>query len=304
MTIIENLNIDNLPNSYDQWIKVIEELKQKLGKDIDLNELAKTLMFAADHLKSLNKYEDSRKILQEALKYTEETDNKALTADILVELSKIYQIEQDFDDAYQFQEQALKLYKDTYGEISEQVAAAYNNLAIIVTNLGYYELAEKFLNKHLEISEKLNLPEEFKVASLINMAGIVQFLGKNHKALDLLREAQLILEKQEPVNKQLLAKIYNNQALVNSELEHYDLALTLLDKAIEIFEENPEVNTNILYVAYYNKAETLYKKGDKLEAIKFLDKSIDIYKRLYPMNTNEINELEQTRENWTNELKL
>ncbi len=300
--MLEILDIDTLPNSYDQWMQVIEQLKQKIGKNLDLNELTKTLMFAADHLKTINKYEDARKILNQALKYAQLADNKALTADILVELSIIYQAEQDYDDAYKFQEQALKLYIEIYGEISEKAAIAYNNLAIIISNLGYYELAEKFMNKHIQIAEKLELPVNIKISSLINLAAISHLSEKYHKALDYLRQAQLIIEKEMPDNQSLLGKIYNNQGLINSELGHYDLALRLYDKAIEIFEENPLANSSMLYSLYYNKAETLFLKGDKIEAIKLLDKSIGIFKKLNPTNTQEIKELEQLREQWTKQL--
>ncbi|AEH25301.1 tetratricopeptide repeat protein [Pyrococcus yayanosii] len=116
-------------------------------------------------------------------------------------------------------------------EKAEELAKKSEDYELYKLVLYYY--AEVFGIDKLEDFEKLAEKDGFEVK--FHLADLHFLLGNPEKALEIYRG--LIEEEASRGNRENLAKVYYNMALIHEELHEYEKALELLKKAEEILEE-------------------------------------------------------------------
>lgn len=207
----------------------------------------------------------------------------------------------NYDKAMKYNNIALKLRIEIFGENHIQVADCYNNIG---TNYYYkndFEKAFDFFQKAIEIQRK-NLGENsIYVAKSYNNLGIVCYeIGNYDKALGFYLKAvnikKIILGESTPE----IALGYNNIAEVFIQKKDFDTALEYTSNAIEILK-NKYTNANSDLAYSYQNMGTIYsEKGNFNTALSYYQKALQIRKNLYgnhhpelAFNFNKIGKLYQ-----------
>lgn len=104
--------------------------------------------------------------------------------------------------------------------------------------------------------------EEDTFEAKFQLADLYYLLGELEKSLDLYRA--LLEEETEKGNKENIAKIYYNMALIHEEIQEYEKALELMEKAEEIYRELGK-EEEVLHIAVY-KAYVTFEMGEPYKA--------------------------------------
>lgn len=197
-----------------------------------------------------------------------------------------------------------------------ELAKAYNSYGIYLLVTGKYQQALGYLNKSLEINQRLNLPD---VADNLNNIGIVnenmgeyraafdhykQALDYNHGRLGLYHIAtannyinlgtacirlgryddakayfdttMLVYNKKLPKGHPDFAALYNNLGAVANARGDYRMAIENFENALKISEKNLGENHPDVANIYANTGILLLNRGDTNKALAFFKKAYDI----------------------------
>ena len=151
--------------------------------------------------------------------------------------------------------------KDTYGEESEQVAAALNNLALMHQNLGQFDKAESLYHQAIEITRKTIGEDHPSFAMrLNNLASLYWHMGRYEEAEPLYHQAIKITRKTIGEDHPDFAIGLNNLAGLYEDMGRYAEAEPLFHQAMEIDrkalgEDHPLFATDLnnLGVLYYHQ---------------------------------------------------
>jgi tetratricopeptide (TPR) repeat protein len=106
-----------------------------------------------------------------------------------VNLGKVYQSQQKYEDAEKLYLRAIKIQEQISGAESLDVGYALNNLGLLYAEQKNYDKAEEILRRALKIREKLLSSNDADIAvTLVN-------LGKVYSDQDKLTEAEVIYHK-------------------------------------------------------------------------------------------------------------
>jgi len=111
---------------------------------------------------------------------------------------------------------------------------------------------------------------------LLHLAEEYRISGLKEKALDLVSQLELILEKKESEDKQLLYKFLHLKGKIFSNLGRYQEAIVLFDSAILFIENNFGKNTPYLIKIINYKGVTAYFLGDQELAMQSYKKALKV----------------------------
>lgn len=150
-------------------------------------------------------------------------------------------------------------------ELAEALEKA-EKLALECKDFELYKLVVYYEHELLEvdkISEFEKLAEELDTFEVkFHLADLYYLLGELEKSLAMYRG--LLEEETEKGNKENIALIYYNMALIHEELQEYEKALELMNKAKEIYEELGR-EEDVLHVEVYIGYLT-FEMGDQYKA--------------------------------------
>jgi len=113
---------------------------------------------------------ESERLLKAALKEAENLKNNELIADGSVNLAKVYQSQQKYDEAEKLYLRAIKIQEQIDGQESLSVSYALSNLGLLYAEQEKYDKAEEILRRALTIREKLLEPNDSNIAiTLVNL---------------------------------------------------------------------------------------------------------------------------------------
>jgi tetratricopeptide (TPR) repeat protein len=137
----------------------------------------------------------------------------------------------DFDNALKACEESLRLYSQVEDLVGQ--ARAYNNLAIVHSDLGDWEKSSEAYHKSLIMNQKIgNIQEQGFVAN--NLGNIHQYQGDWDRAVELYKESNAIWKK---IGAPLPdAVTLSNLAQVHIYRENLEEALESLSQSQAIFE--------------------------------------------------------------------
>ena len=147
-----------------------------------------------------------------------------------------------------------------------EVLEKAEKLALECEDFELYKLTIYYFHELLEIdkiSEFEKLAEEkdtFEVK--FELADLYYLIGELEKSFDLYRA--LLEEETEKGNKENIAKIYYNMALIHEELQEYEKALELMEKAEEIYRELGK-EEQVLRVSIH-RAYVIFESGESYTA--------------------------------------
>ena len=234
-------------------------------------------------IKSFNTQIAYSKELQHRFEYVQiveyiekyDTELKALAYN---ELSNIYRVLGNLDNAKQYGEKAKKIALSLFPEDNAFVAFIYNDLAIILIQLGDYAGAKQLLGKIRTYKEK-NFGEEHPtiVVLYLNLASVLLYLGDFVGAKQLLEKSMKSSEKNFGMEHPTTIVSYSNMAAVLNSLGDYADAKGFLEKAMSINEKLFGVEHHSTADLYSNLAEVLKTLGDYGGAKQLSEKAMMIY---------------------------
>ena len=186
----------------------------------------------------------------------------------------------DFEGALLFYLRGLRQSITQGGEINENVALCYNNIADVLEELGEFDKVMTYHEKALEIRRAIFGENHPDIASTYhNIASVYSLFGEYAKSLEMYKSALDIFLECYGSNHIGTFETYHNIGYVYTELGEYNEALKYTKTAMDIIqavysENHPDV------AVCYNSLGSIYEYiGDYTSAMEAYMKSLSIAKQ-------------------------
>lgn len=199
----------------------------------------------------------------------------------------------DYTQALDYEEKSLKILIRIYGENSEKLIEAYNNIAETYTFLGNYDQSEALHLKNIRIKSDHQFPEdhiEF-AKSYNNLGSLYYFMDKYDDAIASYYKALPIWRRHKESN--YLCATLTNLGNAYYRLKKYSEAVNSLKEAVDIREHELNPDHPDLGKTYFSYAPSLAATGQLDSAMLYLNKALDIFRIAYPPNHPLIADVEE-----------
>jgi len=263
----------------DEALKLWEGSEER-----SVEKLMKLKMWKASALDSLGRYEESKEIYEEVLRWQIENlgEEHPDVAWSLHNIGLVYNELGEYGKALEYYEKSLEMSKKIYGDEHPNVAANLNNIGLVYKNLGEYDKALGYYEKSLEISKKILGEEHLAVATSLNNIGNVYCnLGEYEKALEYYEKSLEIRKRILGYEHPDVATSLNNIGLIYDKLGKYAKALEYYEKSLEIKMKILGVEHLAVATSLNNIGNVYCNLGEYEKALEYYEKSIEIKKRIY-----------------------
>ncbi len=179
---------------------------------------------------------------------------------------KFGRIEEAWSDviqAYNYYKNILPKTEEEALSLKQQQAATINNLGCILSKMGEYKEAKKYIEQAFNEYKKLYDYESYSMAWSYTNMGVIEYKLKHYKNADLyFREVLEISKIIFPENNFQNAIFYSNFAITCSKLKQFNDAVSYIDKSISIIKGIPSHRKSDLLVLLMLKLEILYEIKD------------------------------------------
>lgn len=185
----------------------------------------------------------------------------------------------DYDQAEDYYRKAEKGLEQVYGDKPHpEMAAFYDEYALLYDNMGKYEKALSLLEKALKIKEQTLKREHPDIVQSYGSIGLIYYeLTKYDEALSNLNEALEIADKIWSGSFSFKADIYNNLGLVYRNKGNYQKAEEFYNKALDIRTEIYPSNHPMVLSILNNIAQVYASEERNAEAINLFEAVIRDY---------------------------
>nr|MDA3839330.1 tetratricopeptide repeat protein [Candidatus Delongbacteria bacterium] len=246
-------------NLYDKIIATLQYTKK------DNKKLRMTVFYKKGEIYQLTgDYSNAIKQLEHSLELAEHIDEYDTIADssyLLGDLFKVTQSNNNYDEYYN---KALTATKSTDNKIIKY----YKTMGIIYSRQLNFMLALNNFNTMLEESKKQN--------DDLNYSTALQLIGETYKNMSLFKDALECFTERIEIEIELddmyrLMELYNSLALVNYELENYDVSLKYFNMQLELAIQIGDKGS--LAIAYKKIADINFNilKNNKLAINNYLN---------------------------------
>jgi len=224
------------------------------------------------------------KLLEDVLEKTEKENSPQTELDLALiyqSIGNMYLSKNDENKAVKFWDKSIDSSIKKYGEESFQTLNHYYNISQSLIKRNKYKISQKYVEKNMELCQKLFKPNVPKVAESFLMGGAMNFLTNNYdKALDCYTKATNILsEYPNEYNEQVsfayltMTEIYLAKKKVPEARQCFEKALNI---AIKI--AGPEsMKVGELYHFWGDQMK--YKVMNPKDALAHYFKAMDIYRK-------------------------
>ena len=216
---------------------------------------------------------------EKALTYANSNREKA---DVLSNLGSSYRLCGNERKALEYNQEALSLMKELYGEYHPEVALEYNNVGANYREFGDYQKALEYQNNALQIWKKVYGDDHPMVASLLNIVSVT------YKVLSAYQDSLECGEKSLAIRRNLfgdnhpdVAQSYNNTGSIYRELQSFDKALEYQNKSLIIRQALFGDNHPSVGISLHDLSLTYSAMGLKLEALKYGKKALTCWERVF-----------------------
>jgi tetratricopeptide (TPR) repeat protein len=231
----------------------------------------------------LHQYHEAEQHFKQALKQEEKSKTPtASLGNIYGYLGYITNKLADTQQAIDYHERALAIYKQVYGEQHPAVATTLNNMGTAYNSLGDAKRALTYFQQALTIDKQISGEQHPDVAiSLNNMGEAYHSLGDAEQALDYYQQALTIWKQVYGEQHPNVAILQNNMGEAYRSLGDTKQALTYYQQALAIQkqvygEQHPQValSLNNMGLAYGIL-------GDAKQALTYFQQALAIKKQVY-----------------------
>jgi len=241
-------------------IAEINSLKNIINTTKDDSVKLITYLLLSDKIK-FEHPDSNRQVYNDAINFAKKKNHKMTIAGLYNNRAISYGVYEQNDSSINYFRRAIKLYTEIDSSLP-QLGYAYNNISLVYSNIGYFNLAIKYQLKAVKFSESIN--DTAKIAShMNNLAATFHDMDEPKKAL------VYALQASDMYNKlpDSYDKVNNLIALedINSELNLQDTALYFNKKVVKLalklkyMRALPDI---------YNNTGYIYEKQGKYDKAK------------------------------------
>ena len=179
----------------------------------------------------------------------------------LVELSDYLYCNGKINEAIDVASEALEIRINLNGINHLDCATCLDNLAVLNSAIGYYNIAFQFENQAIEIRKELEAYDLDYARSLSILASLYSAIENYYEAIQLTGQALEIIDSISP-NNLFYATILDNRATYYSKLGNYNEAIKLGTKAMEIIELKKGTNNHYYTTCLGNLASNYSAIGN------------------------------------------
>lgn len=208
---------------YDKIIATLQYTKK------DNKKLRMTVFYKKGEIYQLTgDYTNAIKQLEHSLELAEYIDEYDIIADSSYLLGDLFKVTQSNENSYEkYYDKALTATKST----DNKVIKYYKTMGIIYSRQLNFMLALSNFNTMLDESKKQNDDENYSTA--------LQLIGETYKNMSMFKDALDCFTERIEIetrfdDKYRLMELYNSLALVNYELENYDVSLKYFNMQLEL----------------------------------------------------------------------
>ena len=182
-----------------------------------------------------------------------------------------------YQEALEYQEKALEIFKEVLGEKNANTASSYNSVGISYEELGDRKKGLEYQEKALEIRREVLGEKNADTASSYNNVGMSYWeLGERKKGLEYKEKALEIFKEVLGEKNVDTASSYHNVGVSYWELGDRKKGLEYQEKALEIRKEvlgEKHANT----ASSYNSVGISYEElGDRKKGLEYQEKALEI----------------------------
>ena len=186
------------------------------------------------------------------------------------------------NQAKEYFEMSLAIYKEIYGEHHGAVATSYGNLGIVYSHLGQYNQAKEYYEKSLAIGKEIYGEHHGVVATSYNNLGTVYSdLGQYNQAKEYYEKSLAIIKEIYGEHHGDVATSYNNLGNFYSHLCQYNQAKEYHEKSLAIYKEIYGEHHGDVATSYNNLGNFYSHLCQYNQAKEYHEKSLAIGKEIY-----------------------
>lgn len=255
-----------------------EMMKANSNKPDALVEIGEMAFSSNKYKFAENAFGKAKKLYEKKEQTTEESYTKLMGT-----ISLLYHTTGRFNEAEQYTAKMLTLSEAKYGKTHIAYAAALNNRAMLLKDLGKYTRAERLINQAtVIISSQSEGKKSTPYAIMLNNKAILfQTIGRYKKSEKLLNEAINVAGKSMREGSTLYQRFLVNQALLFQDMKRYNEAEAIYQKAMKR-KQRQWKKGHPDYAHTLNNLAALYVemgKTDKVEEL--LNQAKKIYQRKF-----------------------
>ena len=210
---------------------------------------------------ALEKLQEAYNIFQQS-----KSDRSKEAANCLSWLSLTYNASGKYNQAESNGLIALQLREELFGEQSEEVAASYNDLGLVYSQIDP-DKALEYYEKALAVYHKLHGNEHPKIAiANANIGGLYREIELYGDAINNLEAASKIWLKLYPDGHPNLGFVYRSLGQTYVKMENSELALTYFEKALQQYrksfgEKHPDIASTLNQIAAVHLNQQSYNQA-------------------------------------------
>jgi len=286
-------------NFYRNYFTGYGLLKLKNGRLFHIEKGKKELLKSSMYEEKASLSQDrniSLSYLKESLNIREEyLPNHPIlinTYDNLVQTLLLKKNRDSLTEAKKYSLKALTIREKIYNKNSETVSTAYNNLALILVDLGEFKEGLNYFLKAIKIDEKEYLFDNPLLASLYSNIGLTyREIGELKKAKNYIFKSlkireEISLENQENYENILID--YNTLGLIYQELGDLKKATKYIQKSLNMSKISLGENHPYVIEGYSNLSMIYLDNKEYDSAKKEAIKSLELAEKYFPKESYEL----------------
>ncbi len=236
-----------------------------------------------DELFAGQQYDKVDPFMRETLQEAKEREDWGLYLTVGNEMIGYYRSVSRFQDAYRISEDMLLLMEELQMDQSIEFATVLLNTATAYSFDENFEMALQFYRRTEQIYHLLVKPDDYLFAGLYNnMSSLLEKMGRNEEALELLMKALGILQHY-PERSMEAATNFTNLGLLYLKMGDYESGKKCVEQAIRMFE-NLETPASHYSAALSALSEIYYHEKDYTRALDYYEKTLAEIKKHYGLN--------------------
>ncbi len=236
-----------------------------------------------DRLFAEQEYDKVEPFMLQALAEAKEREDYGLYLSVGNEMIGYYRSVSKFQKAYQISEDMLLLMEELQMDQSAEFATVLLNTATAYSFDDNYEMALQFYRRAEQIYHLLVSPDDYLFAGLYNnMSSLMEKMGKNEEALELLMKALGILQNY-PERQMEAATNFTNLGLLYLKMGDHESGKKCVMQAINMFEalDTPASHYSAALSAL---GEIFYHGKEYALSILWYQKALDEIEKHYGLN--------------------
>ena len=236
-----------------------------------------------DELFAQGQYDKVEPFMLSALEEAKEREDYGLYLSVGNEMIGYYRSVSQFQKAYRISEDMLLLMEELQMDQSAEFATVLLNTATAYSFDGQFETALQFYRRTEQIYHLLVRPEDYLFAGLYNnMSSLLEKMGRNEEALELLMKALRILQNY-PDRQMEAATNFTNLGLLYLKTGDYESGKKCVAQAVSMFEalDTPASHYSAALSAL---GEICYHEKDYEQAVSWYERTLTEIEKHYGLN--------------------